>query len=52
MTSAALRRPISQQKSTALGFCPLSSEAHAHSPVCGRKADGHRLISKPGSYTQ
>lgn len=35
-----------------LGFAPvLSSEAHAHSPICGRKADGHRLISKPGSYS-
>ena len=36
-----------------LGFASiLSSEAHAYSPICGRKADSHRLISRPGSCTQ
>lgn len=53
LTKTSLRRPVSHQKSAVLGFCPRPVlRGTCPFPICGRKAEGHKLISRPGSCTQ
>lgn len=50
LTKASLRRTASPQRSVALGFCPCPVLRGTWPlPICGRNADGHRLISQARS---